>query len=201
MKWMNAIFLLISMTLLMMGCTIGGAAESEPAAIAQPSMIPGGALATVAATAVPTITLPPTNTPAPTLASATVITSSVVTGAPVSPVTVDLSQITPAPPVASTPIEMPRPGVPNPLVAMEQKVKQDLAERLRQDISAIQLVSAEAVEWSDRALGCPDGNFAYASVITPGFKIILSAAGIEYSYHTDQQDYFVLCVNGKPASK
>lgn len=197
MKWMNAIFLLIGMTLLMMSCTAGGDAESEPAAIAQPAVIPDGALATVAATAV----LPPTNTPAPTLTSAAVITSSVVTGAPVSPVTVDLSQITPAPPVASTPVEMPRPGIPNPLVAMEQKVKQDLAERLRQDISAIQLVSAEAVEWSDRALGCPDGNFAYATVITPGFKIILSAAGAEYSYHTDQQDYFVLCVNGKPASK
>ncbi|MBE2201166.1 MAG: hypothetical protein IAE79_21310, partial [Anaerolinea sp.] len=59
MKWMNAIFLLIGMTLLMMSCTAGGDAESEPAAIAQPAVIPDGALATVAATAV----LPPTNTP------------------------------------------------------------------------------------------------------------------------------------------
>ncbi len=44
----------------------------------------------------------------------------------------------------------------------------------------------EAVDWSDASLGCPEPGQVYAQVITPGYRVLLEAAGKEYEVHTDQ---------------
>ena len=49
----------------------------------------------------------------------------------------------------------------------------------------ITLVTAEAVDWPDSSLGCPQPGMMYGQVITPGYKIVLEAGGVEYSFHTD----------------
>lgn len=205
MKPQNLIFLLISL-FLMVGC--GGATGDEPTA---EQLANQPALVTVAPS--PTATMaadmpkeesenvPAGNQPAaetsPILISPTatsvITTSSEAVIQVVTPVTIDLSQLTPQPPTNSTPSVAPAPGVPNPQVAMEQKVKMDLAQKLNLDISQITVVNSEAVDWNDSSLGCPQPGFGYMDVITPGYKITLSANGQQYIYHTDTNNAFILC--------
>jgi len=76
---------------------------------------------------------------------------------------------------------------------------EDLAERLDLAPEAIQLVSVEAVEWSDASLGCPQPGMMYAQVITPGFRVVLEVEKQEYEYHTDTGRFIVLCgEDGRP---
>lgn len=57
--------------------------------------------------------------------------------------------------------------------------------------AAVVLVSA--VDWTDSALGCPEPGRMYAQVITPGYKIVISAAGTTATYHSDRSDRVVRC--------
>ncbi|MBS3754046.1 MAG: hypothetical protein KGY46_11775 [Anaerolineales bacterium] len=75
---------------------------------------------------------------------------------------------------------------------MIEKVKADLASRLGISEDEISVVSAEAKNWSDASLGCPEEGMMYAQVLTPGYQIILLANGVEYDYRTDQ-GYFKIC--------
>ncbi len=61
----------------------------------------------------------------------------------------------------------------------------DLSGRLGVEIEAIAVVSAAFVEWPDSCLGITGEGIVCAQVITPGFRIILEHAGVQYEYHTD----------------
>ena len=74
-----------------------------------------------------------------------------------------------------------------------QLTKDDLARRLKVPVSDISVVSVEAVDWPDTSLGCPQPGMAYAQVITPGFRVVLEAAGKTCEYHTDSSSHLVLC--------
>ena len=50
--------------------------------------------------------------------------------------------------------------------------------------SAIEVSSAELVEWPDAGLGCPQPGMAYRQVPTDGSLIILVYDSVEYRYHT-----------------
>jgi hypothetical protein len=83
-----------------------------------------------------------------------------------------------------------------PPAAAEEAVKlakEDLIKRLGVATDVIRLVSAEAVDWSDASLGCPQPGMMYAQVITPGFLVTIEAEGQQYEYHTDQGRFVVLC--------
>lgn len=205
MKPQNLISLLICL-LFVVGC--GGAVADEPTA-EQSTDQP--ALVTVAPSPTATMeadmakeeseTAPAGNQPAAgtnpiltTLTATSVITTASETVIQVvTPVAIDLSQLTPPPPTNSTPSVAPAPGVPNAKVAMEQKVRMDLAQKLSLDISQVAVVKSEAVDWNDSSLGCPQSGHGYMDVITPGFKITLAANGQQYVYHTDMNNAFVLC--------
>jgi hypothetical protein len=119
----------------------------------------------------------------------------------VEPVVVDLAKLTPAPTVSGgEPREMPKPGVPDPLIPLVTTVSQDLASRLDIDIGEITLVETEAIDWRDSSLGCPEPGQMYLMVITPGYRIVLEANDKPYEYHTDNQDNFVYCENPEPGS-
>lgn len=62
--------------------------------------------------------------------------------------------------------------------------KTKLAARLSVDAARITVVSADAVDWPDTSLGVPEAGKMYAQVITHGYKIVLSANGTTYEYHT-----------------
>jgi hypothetical protein len=121
----------------------------------------------------------------------------VTVGEPVQPVTVDLSNLSENSnrdeDEGSAPQVMPMPGVPDPTVRLVHNIRQDLAQKLSIDISQTTWVETKAVEWGDSSLGCPQPDMAYAAVITPGYRIIIRANGVEYLYHTNLSDTFILC--------
>lgn len=90
----------------------------------------------------------------------------------------------------------PEAGLPQQARDVVQLAKEDLARRLKLPVSEISVVSVEAVDWPDTSLGCPQPGMAYAQVITPGFRVVLEAAGQSYEYHTDQDSSVVLCQGG-----
>ena len=83
---------------------------------------------------------------------------------------------------AMTPTETPV-STRDALVAL---ARQDLAGRLaiepEQADHEISIIQATAQEWPDASLGCPQPGMMYAQVITPGYQIILEAAGRRYDY-------------------
>lgn len=205
---MKRIYWLTALLLLLAACAAGGnepAVESETVENEAATAVPATSVpitiptntATITRTAVTPSATPPTEKPEPATKTETP-TATAQTGA-VMPVTVDLSQLTPVTAVATTPQVIPAPGLPNPLTALVNQVSQDLAQRLKIDISEVSLVEAFAVDWSDSSLGCPQPGMGYLTVITPGYQIRLAAQGEIYTYHTDQGRYFVLCgVDGRP---
>ncbi|GAB4531861.1 MAG: hypothetical protein Kow0063_11670 [Anaerolineae bacterium] len=109
-----------------------------------------------------------------------------------------------APPVSPSPGTRLEPlaGTEPPAGAEEvvRMATEDLAGRRGLAQEAIRLVSVEAVNWRDASLGCPQPGMMYAQVITPGFKVVLEAAGEEYEYHTDEGRFVVLCEAGKTSN-
>ena len=47
--------------------------------------------------------------------------------------------------------------------------------------------SAEAVDWPDASLGCPQEGRSYAQIITPGYRLVLSDGTADWEYHTDSR--------------
>jgi len=76
--------------------------------------------------------------------------------------------------------------------------KRDVASRLGVPITEVRVIRVEAVEWPDASLGCPEPGRMYIQVITPGYRVVLEAAGEVFEYHTDRGSRAVLC---KPGAK
>lgn len=75
-----------------------------------------------------------------------------------------------------------------------ETARADLARRTGVAPAMITLARVEAVDWRDSSLGCPQPGQMYLQVITPGYLILLEAAGRTYEYHTDREGrHVVLC--------
>ncbi|HET6317130.1 MAG TPA: hypothetical protein VFG86_11775 [Chloroflexota bacterium] len=74
----------------------------------------------------------------------------------------------------------------------------DAATRLQVDPSLVQLLSLQAVAWSDSSLGCPQAGIAYAQVITPGYRVVVESGGQTLEYHTDQTGRAIVVCDGSP---
>ncbi len=77
---------------------------------------------------------------------------------------------------------------------MVEKARADLGEYLNLTAEQIHVVEIQATSWPDTSLGCPRPDMKYATVVTPGFWILLEANEIKYPYHTDQSDSVLLCL-------
>ena len=66
-----------------------------------------------------------------------------------------------------------------------ERAKADLARRLGASVESITVVSVMAAEWPDTSLGCPEKGKVYASVVTPGHRIVLACGNARYEYRTD----------------
>ena len=73
----------------------------------------------------------------------------------------------------NTPTPAARESVPNEIEAGARKLLED--EVGEGDFS---LTSSAGMQWSDASLGCPKEGFAYAQVITPGYKLVFDLAGV-----------------------
>lgn len=69
--------------------------------------------------------------------------------------------------------------------------QQALADLLSIDPASITIISVDAVDWPDACLGVPTPG-ACAQVITPGYRIILSASGQSYEFHSNLDGTFVI---------
>lgn len=88
------------------------------------------------------------------------------------------------------------PDPPSPPVQPIPQLKQAVAEaagRVGIDPSAVQVVSVQASEWPDTSLGCPKPGMFYAQAVTPGYLIVLEAAGQRFEYHADAGRRIELC--------
>lgn len=61
-----------------------------------------------------------------------------------------------------------------------------LSQETGVDVADIQIVSAEPMEWSDSCLGLGGPAESCAAAVTPGYEVVLSAAGQNYTLRTDQ---------------
>ena len=120
-------------------------------------------------------------------------------GAPTTPTSIPTSPPsvpTTAPSVPTTapsvlPTMAPSPLDPgtSPVTGQEAAVansRQDLAERLGVELSAVILVTVEAVDWPDGCLGIQTPGIMCTTVITPGYRVILEVSGKQYEYHTNE---------------
>jgi hypothetical protein len=60
--------------------------------------------------------------------------------------------------------------------------RQDLAKRLQVKDAEVKLVDAQAVIWSDGALGMPEPDTMYTQARVPGWRIVLEARKVRYLY-------------------
>ncbi|GAA1532366.1 hypothetical protein [Kribbella lupini] len=74
-----------------------------------------------------------------------------------------------------------------------EQAKADLAERLGVPVDDVTVVSSEEVTWPDSSLGCPQPGMMYAQVLTDGSRILLSAGGRTYEYHSGGHRAPFLC--------
>ena len=59
-----------------------------------------------------------------------------------------------------------------------------LAQRLGVPAGSLIFVTAEAVNWPDTSLGCPEPGYVYAKVIVPGYRVTFAHDGANYEVHT-----------------
>ena len=76
--------------------------------------------------------------------------------------------------------------------AFEAAVK-DLSDKIGAPKSDVAGVSQEDVTWPDSCLGCAKTGEMCATVLTPGYKIMLRVRDATYEYHSNRGDRVRLC--------
>jgi hypothetical protein len=62
------------------------------------------------------------------------------------------------------------------------------------------VVQAEAVNWPDGSLGCPEPDMMYTQVITPGYQVVFEVDGQRYDIRATETGHAKLCTSGRPLS-
>ncbi|MFI4928779.1 MAG: hypothetical protein ACHP83_00970 [Burkholderiales bacterium] len=75
----------------------------------------------------------------------------------------------------------------DPLLSMIQLALDDAARRSGLEVSKLKVASAEAVTWSNGAIGCPTPGRMYTQALVPGFRIRIEAAAQVLEYHASQR--------------
>jgi hypothetical protein len=82
--------------------------------------------------------------------------------------------------------------------AMLEQLIADAASGAGVDPSAVGLVSAEAVTWSDGSLGCPQPDQMYTQALVPGYRVVVEIDGEELSFHAGADGAFTFCADPQP---
>jgi hypothetical protein len=136
----------------------------------------------------------------PRLVPVLAITPSVTQPSPFTPQE-DLPQISPTSTPTFKPTILGEIIVSTPdeghLKRLVDAAKKDLAQRLEILPDEIKMLHIENAEWPDTILGCAKPGLALRFVAVPGYRIILSANGRNYVYHTDRENGAVYCPKDK----
>lgn len=158
---------------------------------------------TVAPTRPPASPVPPTSVPTaaptaappqpPTVAPTPTAPAQPPTALPLATATAPSRGPSPAQPTPAAPA-LPSPAVPaGSLDALVAAARAQLSQQLGAAADMITVVSADAVEWPNTALGCPEPGMLYAQVITPGYKVVLAWGDRRYNFHADRSGNMKLC--------
>jgi hypothetical protein len=80
---------------------------------------------------------------------------------------------------------------------LTERARRDLAQRLGLNESDIGVSSVEQTEFPDAALGAPVEDEMSAQVITPGWRIRLTANGQAYEYRATERQLRLVNFKGK----
>lgn len=110
------------------------------------------------------------------------------------PASPDVAATAPSPEAAAPTVTPSSEGTAGAPEAVQAAALAVLAAETGAAETAFSLESAEGVQWSDASLGCPQEGFAYAQVITPGYKLLFSHEGSVYAVHTNADgSHAVVC--------
>ena len=88
-------------------------------------------------------------------------------------------------------------GIPSDLL---DRVIADAASGSGVDPSDVDVVTAEAVTWSDGSLGCPEPGMMYTQALVPGYRVVLEIDGEQLHFHSGSSGEFSLCENPLPGA-
>jgi hypothetical protein len=74
----------------------------------------------------------------------------------------------------------------------------DASDRAGVDTTAVEVVRAESVTWSDGSLDCPEPGMSYTQALVDGYHVILQAGAEELDYRVTVDGGFRLCEGGRP---
>ena len=77
--------------------------------------------------------------------------------------------------------------------ALLDKIRADVAKAQGVSAGDVKVVSTEAVNWPNGALGCPKPGMMYTQAIVPGYRIEVEAAGHRLTYHASAKGSFKRC--------
>jgi hypothetical protein len=80
--------------------------------------------------------------------------------------------------------------------AIVEALLADATQRSGVPVGELTIERAEAVEWSDASLGCPEPGMSYAQVVTSGFWIVIAAGPASYDYRVLENGQYRLCDDG-----
>lgn len=84
--------------------------------------------------------------------------------------------------------ELRRPSNARGLDVMIEKARQDLAQRLGVEPSAIRLQGTQPHQWTDSGLDCPRAGETVVAGSINGYRLSLKYNSRVYSYHSDMKD-------------
>lgn len=67
--------------------------------------------------------------------------------------------------------------------------------------SAVEVMAAEAVTWSDGSLGCPQPGMSYTQALVPGYRVVVQAGGEELHFHAGTSGEFRHCDDPRPPAE
>jgi hypothetical protein len=108
-----------------------------------------------------------------------------------------------APPMRIEKLETPLPqGTPVTPAEVPAAVRRAVVARAARQFnvaeSAVVLVHAEQITWSDGSLGCPEPGMYYTQNRVSGYLIVARTAGGELAYHTDSRGQARSCGTWRP---
>jgi len=88
--------------------------------------------------------------------------------------------------------DMPSDGDP------EELAVQDAADRAGIDPADVEVVTNEAVTWSDGSLGCPQEGQFYTQALVEGYRIVVEAGTETFEYHGAAGQPPAYCADPQP---
>ncbi|WP_166355812.1 hypothetical protein [Phytoactinopolyspora limicola] len=102
----------------------------------------------------------------------------------------------PTPPDRLTPAPTAPPPVTGEVPAeFLDEVIADAAGRSGVDVGGVTVVRAQAVQWPDGSLGCPEPGQMYTQAIVDGYWVELDAGGEVFDYRLNDQGMVKLCTS------